>query len=218
MNFELARENMVEGQIRPSSVTRPELVEAMRRIPREIFIPSGMATLAYIDEDLDLGAGRFLMEPTTLARLIQATELKADDLVLDIGCGTGYSTALLASLVNTVVAVDSSKEMIEAAEKNLGALDICNAALFHSDHKKGFAQQAPYDVIFINGMVGEIPRELGAQLATNGRLVCVLARAQGKVGCATLFEKHGETVSSRPLFDAAVPFLAGFERKQEFVF
>lgn len=218
MNYRVARENMVEGQVRPSSVTRPDLVEAMRRIPREMFVPAALAPLAYIDEDLSLGDGRYLIEPTTMARLIQATDLKADDLVLDIGCGTGYSTALLASLVNTVVAVDSDKDLIAKAEKILSGLDICNAAIFHGDHTGGFARQAPYDVILINGMVHGVPQSLTDQLADNGRLVCVLAPERGKMGLATLFERHGDTISSRPLFDAAVPVLSGFEKKPEFTF
>src|SRR5690606_6929642 len=157
-------------------------------------------------------------EPTTMARLIQASDLEAEDLVLDIGCGTGYSTALLASLVNTVVAIDSDKELIVKAEKNLGGLEICNAALFHADHVRGFAQQAPYDAIIINGMVHGVPETLTDQLADGGRLVCVLAPEKGKMGLATLFEKHSDTISSRPLFDAAIPVLAGFEKKPEFSF
>lgn len=218
MNYQVARENMVEGQVRPSNVTRTDLVEAMRRIPREVFVPSALAPLAYVDDDLNLGDGRYLIEPTTLARLIQAADPKADDLVLDVGCGTGYSTAVLASLVNTVVAVDTDKTLIDLAEKKLASLDICNAALFHSDHTKGFAQQAPYDVILVNGMVHGVPTALTDQLAEAGRLVCVLAPEKGKMGLATLFERHGDSISSRPLFDAAIPVLAGFEKKPEFTF
>lgn len=220
-NFDVARTNMIEGQIRPNKVIDPRLIEALSTLPRELFVPADKRGVAYCDEDIDIGNGRFLMEPMVLARLIQEAAIEHTDMVLDIGCATGYSTALLAGLANTVVAIEDDDALVERATETLNSLDILNAAVMKSPLADGYAEQAPYDVIMINGCIPEIPEKLTEQLAENGRIVCVLEREgtlAGHMGQAVMATRVCGTVSTRPLFDAATWPLKGFEKDPGFTF
>jgi protein-L-isoaspartate(D-aspartate) O-methyltransferase len=215
--FEKARENMVEGQIRPNRVTDPAIVETMRRIPREKFVPHHQQSLAYADEDISLGKGRYLSEPTVLARLVQAAAVKGTDIVLDVGCGTGYSSALLGHLAGTVVGIESDKAMAQEADKLLHDLGIVNAVVVRQENlREGYARQGPYDVILINGSVPAVPEAIKRQLADGGRLVTVISE-KGHMGSAVLIARKGEVFSQQTLFDAATPTLAGFEAPDVFV-
>lgn len=216
--FDQARENMVENQLRPNKVTDPDLLAAVRRIPREQFVPRHLQSIAYVDEDVPLGNGRFLREPVIVARLIQEAAVQKGDIVLDIGCNTGYSTAVLGSLAATVVALEAEDHFADEAEKLLHDLDICNAVVVRQkDLREGYAQQGPYNVIFINGSIPRIPEKIRAQLADGGRLVTVLSEF-GHMGTAVLMTRDGDSFSSRTLFDAATPTLKGFEAEKAFVF
>lgn len=216
--FEQARENMVECQLRPNKVTDAALLDAVRRIPREQFVPRHLQSVAYVDEDVPLGNGRYLREPVIVARLIQEAGLQKDDIVLDIGCNTGYSTAVLGHLAGTVVALEAEDQFADEAEKLLHDLDICNVVVVRQkDLREGYAQQGPYDVIFINGSIPLVPAKIKAQLADGGRLVTVLSD-RGHMGTATLMMRNGDSFSSRALFDAATPTLKGFEADKTFVF
>jgi protein-L-isoaspartate(D-aspartate) O-methyltransferase len=213
-----ARENMIKGQLCPNKVTDLSLIEALIKVPREVFVPRHLQHIAYADEDIDLGNGRYLAETRVLARLIQAAEIKKSDVVLDIGCGTGYSAALLGQLAGTVVGVEENQRMAEEADKLLHDLDICNAVVVHKNTlQEGYAQQGPYNVILLNGSVPAVPERIRMQLAEGGKLVTVLSR-DGHMGSAIMMLRSGDHFSTRVLFDAAMPVLAGFKRKEGFVF
>lgn len=216
-DFAQARQNMVAGQLRPNRVTSPELLQAVSQLPRENFLPADLRHVAYIDDDIPLPNGRAMMEPLVLCRMLQATEAKPTDVALDIGCGTGYSTALLSKLVTTVFAIDSDAALTQQATANLAALSIDNAVIATRSMLEGWAEHAPYDVIVIGGSVEVVPPALLEQLANGGRLVAVVAE-RSSFGVARLFQKVGANVSSRPLFDAGSPPLPGFAKPRQFAF
>ena len=219
--YDAARTNMVENQVRPNKVTDDRVLGAMAAIPRERFVPEKFAGIAYVDEDIAVSDGRYLMEPMVLARLLQAAAIEASDVVLDIGCATGYSTAVLARLADTVVAVESDAELAEKAIALMTELDADNTAVVIGEHSEGYAKQAPYDVIVVEGAVDEVPRALSDQLVEGGRLVAVVTggdEGAHRVGRATLLRRMRGALSSRVLFDAAVPPLPGFTIDRGFVF
>ena len=211
---------MVEGQIRPNRVTDPALIVALNTVPRELFVPQEAQGIAYVDEEIQVGNGRRLLEPMVLARLLQEAEITPRDVILDIGCATGYSTALLAGLASSVVAVESDPMLFELASKALSTLATDAATLINGPLAKGYSAQAPYDVIVINGAVAEVPQAILKQLADGGRLVTVVAYNHdiARLGQARLYRKVGNSVSSVPLFEASAPVLPGFEFKPRFVF
>lgn len=143
MDYAAARHNMVENQIRTNRVTDPRIVATMDALPRELFVPKQLRGIAYVDEDLDLGNGRYLMEPLVLARLLQAAELRPEDVVLDVGCGTGYSTAVLARVASTVVALESDSDLAEAAASLLAELGMDNAVVVTGPLADGYPAQSP---------------------------------------------------------------------------
>ncbi|MDP6346028.1 MAG: protein-L-isoaspartate O-methyltransferase [Alphaproteobacteria bacterium] len=211
-----ARQNMVNCQILTNKLTDDRITEALLAVPRENFVPKGLEGVAYIDENIPLGDGRYLMEPMIFARLVQAAEIAGQDVVLDVACGSGYSTAVLARLAGAVVALEADEGAVAAAEQRLAHLAIDNAAVVAGELSAGYPDQGPFDVIIINGAVASLPAALPAQLADGGRLLVV--ERQGVTGCAVLYLKTGETVSRRELFDAQLPMLPGFEAAEAFVF
>ncbi len=216
-DFAAARFNMVENQIRPNRVTDARVLEAMADVPRERFVPKKLQDAAYIDEDLAIADGRFLMEPAVFARLVQAAAITPDDLVLDVGCGTGYSTAVLARLAASVVAVESDPQLVERASALLAELDADNAAVVEAPLEAGYPKQAPYDAIVLGGAVDEAPRALTDQLAEGGRLVAVVTGGSA-VGRGEVMLRRRGGLSRRVLFDAAVPLLPEFRVERGFVF
>lgn len=222
MDFALARRNMVESQVRANDVTDRALVAAMRDIPRERFVPPSMRALSYIDEDVPLngsdasGGRRWLMEPMPFAKLVQLAGITSSDLVLDVGCATGYSTAVIARLAESVVGLESDADLAARAERQLIDEGVGNAAIVIGDLAEGYASQGPYDVIVMEGSVEQIPAGLFAQLREGGRLVAAVV--DGPIGKATLFQSTGGGVSSRVAFDVNVRPLPGFEKTPEFVF
>ncbi|MCB9948406.1 MAG: protein-L-isoaspartate O-methyltransferase [Rhodospirillaceae bacterium] len=218
--YATARHNMVEGQIKPNRVTDAAVMDAMREVPRELFVPTIARGVAYVDEDIRIADGRFLMEPMVLARLLDAAAVRRDDIVLDIGCGTGYSTAVLARLANTVVALESDGELARGASELLVRLGVDNAVIVEGPLTEGYPAQAPYQVIVLGGAVDHVPDGILAQLDEGGRLVTVIVPDLGRpaMGCATLFRRIHGHVSSRPLFDAGTPMLPGFEPLPTFQF
>lgn len=216
MDYAAARHNMVENQVRPNRVTDPLIISAMAELPREAFVPKPLVGIAYIDEALDLGRGRYLMEPMVLARLLQAAEVGAGDVVLDIGCATGYSAAVLARLASTVVALESDPALASRATETLTGLGIDTVAVVEGPLEQGYPRQAPYDVIFIDGAVSEIPSVVSDQLAEGGRMVVVIHG--DPVGKGMLTTRHGGILSSRQVFDAGTPMLLGFAAEPAFAF
>lgn len=218
-DFQDLRVKMVEGQVRTTDVTDKALLAAMLEIPREEFVPAQRRTLAYIDEDIELSegaSGRFLMRPSPFARLIQLAGVRAGDMVLDVGCGTGYSSAVLARIAGFVVALESDPALAEEAGRRLTGSGYENVSVVVGALPAGHAAQAPYDVIVIEGAVDEIPATLTDQLRDGGRLVAVVG--EGHAGRATLWRKEDGLVSSRPAFNAAVRPFDAFRRDPEFVF
>lgn len=217
IDYTAARLNMVESQLRTNRVTDAALLEAFEQVPRELFVPEELRGVAYVDEDLAVGHGRYLMEPRVLARLLQAARPEPQDIVLDIGCGTGYATVILARLSATVVALEDGGGLAARANEVLGELEVGNAVVVEGPLNEGYAKQAPFNVIIVNGAVAEVPSVISGQLAEAGRLVTVVRNSAG-MGRAILMQHIGGVVSSRTLFDAAVPVLPGFEVEPGFVF
>lgn len=218
-DFETARRNMVDGQLRPTKVTDPRILDAMGSLPREMFMDKALQGIAYVDEDIEVAPGRFLMEPVVLARMVQALELENTDSVLVIGPATGYDAALIGTLAGPVVAIESDPKLVEQASVVMNHLGIDNVAVIESTLSEGYAGQAPYDVVFVCGAVPEIPAAIADQLAPNGRLCAVLSEGEnGILGRASLMTRIGQGLSGRPIFDAGTRALPGFDAAPEFVF
>jgi protein-L-isoaspartate(D-aspartate) O-methyltransferase len=222
IDFVRLRQSMVDSQIRPNDVTDPRIIAAMLELPRERFVPAARADLAYLDDDIALREAqpgrpaRYLMEPMILARLIQALDIRPNESVLDVGCATGYSTALLARLAGSVTGLEEDAELAQIARSRLGELGAGNARIVEGRLTAGAPNGATFDAILLNGSVEAIPDILAGQLREDGRLIAVL-RA-GPPGRATLHVRSGGNLSRRPLFDAAVPLLPGFNVPRGFVF
>jgi protein-L-isoaspartate(D-aspartate) O-methyltransferase len=217
-DFALARRNMVDGQLRPNRVNNAQLLAVVGELPRERFLPEGMKSVAYSDEDVPLGNGRYLMEPMVLARLIQTLQPAPEDKALVVAAGRGYGAVLLARLVQTVVAVESDPSLASAADQTIKSLGLGNITLVTGPAEGGAPALGPYDVILIEGAVRQIPQAILDQLAEGGRLATVLAGEPGALGVAQLVVKEGGVTSGRPLFDAGTPPLPGFSPPARFTF
>jgi protein-L-isoaspartate(D-aspartate) O-methyltransferase len=216
-DYAAARLNMVESQLRTNKVTNEALLEAFLAVPRERFVPAALRGAAYIDDDLPLGNGRHLMEPMVFARLLQLAAVGPQDTVLEIGCATGYGTAVLARLARSVVALDSDPQFVAQATARLRELAIGNASVVEAPLPAGYPDRAPYSVIVFEGGVAEIPEAVSRQLGEGGRIVAV-TRAGGSVGRATLVVRSNGVLAHRTVFDAAVTYLPGFQPAPSFVF
>ncbi|MEN3973639.1 protein-L-isoaspartate O-methyltransferase [Emcibacter sp. SYSU 3D8] len=215
-DFAAARKQMVDSQLLPNKVTDARLVEAMGTVPREAFLPPSLRGVAYMDEDAPVAPGRYVIAPMVFARLLQAAAVRDTDVVLDVGCAAGYSAAILANLAGVVVALEEDEALAAQATANLAANGVDNAAVVTVPLAGGYAAQAPYDVIVLEGSVDEVPAALLDQLNEGGRLVAVLA-GRG-IGKATLSSRKGGVIGHRQLFDAGLPPLPGFAREAGFVF
>lgn len=220
-DFTAARINMVENQVRCNAVTDARLIAAMGEVPREDFVPASRRGVAYMDEDVRLtdggaGAPRYLLQPRAFAKLAQLAEIRESDRVLDLGCATGYSTAVLAKLARAVIGVEENEALAKTAIATLERLGIGNAHIATGRVRAGYAKEAPYDVIFVNGSVPTTPSELFDQLSEGGRLVVVIG--EGAAAHGHVFVKSNGIASGRTAFDAIVQPLAGFEVAESFVF
>ena len=225
IDFARRRLTMVETQLRPNEVTDTRLLAAMSALPRERFVPERLRPFAYIDEGLevfpaiDAAPARFLLAPMVLARIVQLAAVEPGDTVLDVGCATGYSTAILARLGREVVGVEPEPELADAARANLRALELANVEIVEGALARGRPEKGPYDVILLNGSVPVPPESLFGQLKEGGRLAAILSRqGPGAQGKATLFVKAEGEVSGLPHFDAGASPLPGFFRESSFSF
>ena len=213
------RHIMVSSQLRPNKVTDTRVLDAFAATPREEFIPKHIQSLAYIDEDLFLKGGRFILEPMVLARLLQALELDGSESILDIATACGYSTALLSHLGQSVVGIEANKSLADAAHERLIALGIDNGVVLHGVHHVGYPSEAPYDAIIIEGAVAEVPESILTQLAENGRLVTVVRTDATASGKATRITRRSKKrFDTKVLFDAQTPILDGFTPPKRFQF
>jgi protein-L-isoaspartate(D-aspartate) O-methyltransferase len=220
INLVEARRMMVDGQVRTNDVTDLRVQAAMLDVVRERFVPAERQALAYLDLDVRVGTdrqpARYLLKPMVLAKLIQAADLDAGDHVLDVGCATGYSSAVLSRMVQSVVALEEDPVLVLAARDALTDLGARNITVTAGRLTDGYPSQAPFDAILLDGATEIVPQVLLGQLKDGGRLVCVLRR--GPVGKATIYRSAGGHVSAHTLFDAAAPLLPGFAKPPEFVF
>lgn len=209
-----ARFNMIEAQIRTSNVTDARILAALDAVARERFVPTASRALAYADVPVPVAPGRFLLDPRSFAKLVQLARVTAEDKILDVGCGTGYSAAVLARLGRAVVALEQDADLVRIASEALASVN--NITVAQGALIEGFKGEAPYDVIFVNGAIEQTPETLLSQLGEGGRLVTVMK--DGAQGRAQLFLKEHGVVGRRADFDANVPLLAGFKKAVGFVF
>jgi protein-L-isoaspartate(D-aspartate) O-methyltransferase len=213
------RINMVESQVRPSDITDRRIIRAMLEVPREAFVPSSLRALAYMDGAVPVvdgaEAARCLLAPRTFAKLAQLAEIGPDAIVLDVGCATGYSTAVLARLAKSVVAVEVNAELTARARETLSRLGVTNALVLDGELPKGAPMQAPFDAILLEGAVACMPEKLLGQLKDAGRLAAIAT--DGVFGRANVWRRTGKLFDARPAFDAGAPVLPGFARRPHFV-
>jgi protein-L-isoaspartate(D-aspartate) O-methyltransferase len=216
------RINMVESQVRPSDVTDRRILRAMLEVPREAFVPQARQALAYIDAPVPVGSAsagrpaRTLLAPRTFAKLVQLAEIGPASVVLDVGCATGYSTAVLGRLAKAVVAVEVDSALAAQARETLRKQGVSNALVIDGALEAGAPSHAPFDAILVNGAVEQVPDALLGQLKDGGRLVGILA--QGPAGRGQVWHRRGTVFDSRPVFDAGADLLPGFARQPEFTF
>ena len=215
-DFSALRMKMVDGQIRTTDVTSHPILDAFIAVHREDFVPGRFKPVAYIDNDVELAPGRYLMAPSPLAKMVQVAEIGSGDHVLDLGAGTGYVTALLAHIAGTVIGLESDADLAVQAKANVDAIGLSNATIVTGDLKAGCPSKAPYDVILVNGAVEAIPDAIFSQLKQGGRLVAVVGR--GLSSGAHIFVREGNSHSERFVFNASVSMLPGFEKVAEFQF
>jgi protein-L-isoaspartate(D-aspartate) O-methyltransferase len=217
-DFAAARRNMVDGQVRTADVTDQRLLAAMLSVPRERFVPSASASIAYVDFDIPVGEGvlssRRLLKPMVLAKLLQAADVGARDRVLVVGCATGYAAALLGKLADEVIALEQDAALAKAAHAALANAN--NVTVVSGPLSAGWPEAAPYDVILLDGATEIPPQILCRQLASDGRLVCIEGNGPGSK--AMLYRRSGEESGGRPIFDAVAPVLPGFVKPPAFAF
>lgn len=211
-----ARRMMVDGQVRTADVTNLDLIAAMLAVPRERFVPPSLAEQAYVDSDIAIAEGRALLKPMVLAKLIHAAGVRSDDHVLDVGCGTGYSAAVLARLAGTVVALEQDAALARQAKEALAATGAAGVMVAVGPLIEGWQAAAPYDLILLDGATEIMPETLGRQLKPRGRLACIFGRAPS--GKAMIYRLVEGRLLGRPIFDAAAPLLPGFVAPPAFVF
>lgn len=212
-DFAARRVMMVDTQVRPSDVTKYPVIGAMLAVPREVYVPPERREVAYLGENLHLSADRVLLEPRTLAKMLDALEIGTDELVLDVGAGLGYSSAVIGRMAQTVIALETG-EWAATAAATLAAQGADNVVVVEGDLTAGAPAHAPYDVIVIEGGIVELPLDLVAQLRQGGRIAALFM--QGELGIVRIGTKKGDGILWRDAFNAAAPVLPGYTRKREF--
>jgi protein-L-isoaspartate(D-aspartate) O-methyltransferase len=213
-DYATRRVTMVDTQVRPSDVTKFPIIEAMLSIPREVYVPSSKREAAYVGENVDIGSGRVVLEARTLAKLLDALDVQPTELVLDLGCGLGYSTAVIARLADAVVAVEEDEALAAEAQRTLSGEGVDNAAVLMGPLAAGDARHAPFDVITLQGGVETIPDNLLAQIKEGGRIGAIFM--EGALGSARVGYKIDGVITWRFVFNATAPVLPGFTAKRGF--
>ena len=215
-DYAAQRANMIESQVRTADVTDLGVQAAMRECPRERFVPAAKRGLAYMDGCVEVARGRYLLDPRSLAKMLQLAEIKPTDKVLDVGCTTGYSTAVLSRLAKNVVGLEQDADLVRIAIETLAATGYSKAEIAQGPLAGGLPQRAPFDVIFINGGIETGPQKLLQQLAEGGRLLCAVR--EGAAGYARIYVRHDGAIGARDVFDTYPPVLPGFKQRAGFVF
>jgi len=210
------RQSMLTGQVIPNKVIDDNVLSAFGDVAREAFVPTALKGVAYTDTSISLGAGRYMMEPMKMARLIAAADIAPSDVILNVGCGTGYSSAVLSKLGEVVVGLESDDALFQQATENLNEQAIDNAVVVQGPLSEGVEKQGPFDVIFVNGAVEILPTQLIAQLADGGRLVTIYV--EDGVGHGYKLQRTGDEVEGFNLFDAQTPIIPEFVKKADFAF
>ncbi len=213
--FARRRTIMVDTQVRPSDVTKFPIIDAMLTVPRECFVPSALQEAAYAGENLEVAPGRTLLDPRTFAKILEAVNIQPTDLVLDVGAGLGYSSAVAAHLAEAVIALDDNADLVSEAETALAAVGADNVAVVEGALTDGAAKHGPYDVILIQGGVEEVPEALIAQLKDGGRIAAIFE--DGRLGTVRVGLKSDSNVTWRYAFNGNAPLIAGFSKRAEFV-
>ena len=213
-DYKARRIMMVDTQVRPSDVTKFPIIDAMLSVPRESYVPDRKREAAYIGENLAIDSSRVMLEPRTLAKMLEALDVQPSHVALDIGCGLGYSTAVLAQLCDFVVAVEDDEDRAQEAQSILSENGVDNAAVMTAALTEGAAKSGPYDIIMIQGGVEAVPETLLDQLREGGRIACVFL--EGSLGVVRIGYKIDGAVNWRFAFNAGAPVLPGFEKPRAF--
>jgi len=213
-DFASRRTMMVDTQVRPSDVTKFPIIEAMLAVPREAFVPYELRDAAYMGKNLDLGEARVVLEPRTLAKMLDALDIQNDELVLDIGAGLGYSSAVIACMAELVIAVEADGRQADEAQTTLTELNFDNVIVHEGALEDGAPEHGLYDVIVVEGGVGRVPDALLAQLKIGGRIACLFM--DGDLGEMCIGHKSDHGLTWRSIFNADAPILPGFERAKTF--
>lgn len=213
-DFATRRVMMVDTQVRPSDVTKFPIIEAMLAVPREVYVPRNLREAAYMGENLPLPGGRVMLEPRTLAKMLDGLDIQHSEMVLDLGCGLGYSTAIIGRLADAVVAVEADEALAAEAQSTLSSESVDNAAVIHGPLAAGAAKHGPYDVITIQGAVETVPQALLDQLKDGGRIGAIFM--EGQLGVVRIGHKRDGRVDWRFAFNASAPVIAGFARERAF--
>ncbi len=214
-DFNTLRTMMVDTQIRPSDVTKYPIIQAMLDVPREKYVPEGKRAAAYAGDDIEIADNRVILAPRTFAKLLDALDIQPDELVLDLGCGLGYSSAIIARLAEAVVAVEEIPGMAAEAQSLLSANDVDNVAVIEGSLSEGAAKHGPYDVIVIEGAIECLPQAIADQLKDGGRIGCLFMT--GNLGEAKVGLKLDGEITWRFAFNASAPVLKEFRKKMEFM-
>jgi protein-L-isoaspartate(D-aspartate) O-methyltransferase len=210
------RFNMVASQVLANGVTDERILAALRAVERERFVPTAKRAIAYADAVVEIVPNRYVLDPRTFALMLEAAEIRPAEKALDVGCTTGYSTAVLARLAGSVVGLEQDVDLVRIASDLLPASGAKNTSIVQGTLSDGHRGGAPYNVIFVNGAIEASPQALLAQLAEGGRLIAVvLKEAQGH---AVLYLNERGRIGQRVVFDATVPLLSGFRQPVGFVF
>ncbi|WP_050601998.1 protein-L-isoaspartate O-methyltransferase [Ruegeria sp. 6PALISEP08] len=213
-DFAARRRTMVDTQVRPSDVTKFPIIDAMLHVPRENFVPDAQREAAYVDDLIEMGNGRAMIEPRTLAKILDALNISNDEMVLDIAPAMGYSTAVAARMAQLVVGVESDEALAAEAQSLLAEADVDNAIIHVGPLEQGVAEHGPYDAIMVQGGVEQIPQALLDQLKEHGRIACLFV--DGNLGTVRIGRKSGGQVSWRDAFNASAPVLESFSAECAF--
>lgn len=213
-DFDTNRTMMVDTQVRPSDVTKFPIIDAMLTVRREAFVPPSRKEVAYVDANIALSPSRVILEPRSLAKMLDALDIQQEDMVLNVGAGLGYTAAILSRMSEAVVALEEDADLASEAEAALGQQGADNVVVIEAALTEGAAKHAPFDVVLIEGAVEQVPEALISQLKEGGRIAAIFS--SGALGECRIGYKMDGRVSWRMAFNAGAPVLPGFEAARAF--